>query len=83
MVPTTFEYQQGLLVVPYISSMSHNSGGVTNLGKICVSKFEEFPPDDEEGGVGGLNFTFRLVKPLVIVSLSLEFCVTSMMNIKL
>ncbi len=55
---------------------------MTNLEKIFVSKFEESPPYDDEGGVGGLNYTPRLVKPLVIVSLSLESCVTSMMNLK-
>jgi hypothetical protein len=32
--------------------------------------------------VGRLNRTFRLMKPLVIMSLSLESCVTSMMNPK-
>jgi hypothetical protein len=52
MVPTTFEYQQGPLVVPYISSMSHNSGGVINLGEKSISKFEKSPPNDDEGGVG-------------------------------
>jgi hypothetical protein len=62
--------------------MSHNNGGVTNLGEIFVSEFKESPLDDGEGGVGGLNYTPRLVKPLMIVSLSLESCVTSMMNPK-
>jgi hypothetical protein len=47
-----------------------------------VSKFENFPLDDDEGGVGGLNHTLRLVKPLTTVSLSFESCVTSMMNPK-
>jgi hypothetical protein len=37
--------------------MSHNSGGVTNLRKKFVSKFEESPLEDDEGGVGGLNRT--------------------------
>ncbi len=37
----------------YISSMSHNSGGVTNLKEKIVSKRKEFPPYDDEGGVGG------------------------------
>jgi hypothetical protein len=62
--------------------MSHNSGGVTNLGKKFVSKFEESPLEDDEGGVGGLNRTLHLVKSLVTVSLSLESCVISMMNLK-
>jgi hypothetical protein len=35
--------------------MSHHSGGVTNLKEIFVSKFDESPPDDDEGGVGGRN----------------------------
>jgi hypothetical protein len=33
--------------------MSHNSGGVTNLKEKIVSKRKEFPPYDDEGGVGG------------------------------
>jgi hypothetical protein len=69
-------------VAPYISSTFHHSGGVTNLRKIFVSKFEESPPYDDEGGVGGLNRTPCLVKPLVIVSLFLESCVTFVMNPK-
>jgi hypothetical protein len=48
--------------------MSHNSGGVTNLGKKNISKFEESPPNDDEGGVGGLNYTHRLLKPLITSS---------------
>jgi hypothetical protein len=82
MVLTTHNYQQGPLVAPYISSMFHHSGGVTNLKEIFVSKFEESPPNDDEGGVGGLNRTLCLMKPLVIVSLSLESCVTFVMNLK-
>ncbi len=70
------------MAAPYISSMSHNNGGETNFGKIIIFKFEESPLDDDEGGVGRLNRTFRLMKPLVIMSLSLESCVTSMMNPK-
>jgi hypothetical protein len=38
MVPTAPEYQWGLLVAPYISSMSHNSGGLTNLEEKNVLK---------------------------------------------
>jgi hypothetical protein len=56
--------------------MSHNNGGVTNFGEKIISKFEESPLDGDEGGVGGLNCTSRLMKPLVIVSLFLESCVT-------
>ncbi len=82
MVPTAPKYRQGPLVVPYISSMSHNSGGVTNLGKIFVSKFEKSPPYDDEGGVSSLNYTPDLMKPLIIMYMSLESCVTFMMNVK-
>jgi hypothetical protein len=53
--------------------MSHNSGGVTNLGKKLVSQSKESSLDDDECGVGGLNHTRRLVKPLIIMSLSFEF----------
>jgi hypothetical protein len=60
--------------------MYHNNGKVKSFGNKSISKFEEFPVDDDEGCVGGLNHTFHLVKPLVIVSLSLEFYVTSMMS---
>jgi hypothetical protein len=64
MVPTAFEYQRGILVAPYISSMSHNNGGVTNIGEIFVSKSEKSPLDDDEGGVVGVNCTFHLVKTI-------------------
>ncbi len=43
---------EGPLVAPYISSMSHNNGGVTNLGEILVLEFEESPLNDDVGGVG-------------------------------
>jgi hypothetical protein len=43
MVPTTFEYQQGPLVAPYISSMSHNSGGVIDLEEKYISEFKNTP----------------------------------------
>ncbi len=82
MVQTAPKHRHGLLVAPYISSMSHNSDGVTNLGEIFVSKFEESPLDDDEDGVGGLNCTPHLVNPLITTSLSFESCVTSMMNPK-
>jgi hypothetical protein len=62
--------------------MSHNNGGVTNLGKKYVSKFEKSPLYDDEVGVGGLNHTLHLVKPLLTMSLSLESCVTFVMNPK-
>jgi len=45
-------------MVPYmpISSISHNNGVVTNLEKKPIYEYENFPNDDE-GGVGGLNYT--------------------------
>jgi hypothetical protein len=61
--------------------MSHNNGGVTNLGKKIIFEFENSSSNDDEGGVGGLNYTLCLLKPLIIVSLSFESCVTSMMNL--
>ncbi len=82
MVPTAPEYQWGPLVAPYIFSMSHNSGKVTNLGEKSMSKPKESPPYDDESSVGGWNRTPYLVKPLVIVSLSFESCVTFVMNPK-
>jgi hypothetical protein len=57
MVPTTPKYQQGPLVAPYISSMSHNSGGVIDLGENFVSESKDSPLDDDEGDVGGFNCT--------------------------
>jgi hypothetical protein len=82
MVPIVPEYQQGPLVALYIFSMSHNSGGVINLGEKIISEYEKSPLDDDEGGVGGLNCTLCLVKPLVTMSISLKSCVTSMMKPK-
>jgi hypothetical protein len=55
---------------------------VTKLGEKSISESKESPLDDDEGGVGGLNCTLRLVKPLVTISLSLESCVTFVMNLK-
>jgi hypothetical protein len=82
MVPTAPEYQWGLLVAPYIFSMSHNNGKVTNLGEKSMSKSKESPLNDDEVGVGGQNRIPYPMKPLVTVSLSFESCVTSMMNLK-
>ncbi len=82
MVPTTPKYQRGPLVVPYISSMSHNNGEMKNLGEKYVSKSKQSPINDDEGGVGGLNHTLRLMKPLVTMSMFFESCATSMMNPK-
>ncbi len=82
MVPTAPEYQRGPLVAPYISSMSHNNGEMTNLGGKYVSKFEQSPPNDDEGGVGGLNHTPHLMKPLVTMSMFFESCVICVMNPK-
>jgi len=62
--------------------MSHNIGGVTNLGQKSMLKSKIISLDDEEGGVGGLNPTLHLVKPLVTMPLSFEFCVIFFMNLK-
>jgi hypothetical protein len=62
--------------------MLHNSGGVTNIREKIVPKSKESPTDDDEGDVGGLNRTSHLVKSLILVSMSLESCVTSAMNPK-
>jgi hypothetical protein len=63
--------------------MSHNNGGVIKFEKKSISDFENFlSTDDDEGGVGGLNCTPYPMKPLVIMSLSLDSCVTSVMNPK-
>jgi hypothetical protein len=45
-------------MVPYmpISSISHTNGVVTNLEKKPIYEYENFPNDDE-GSVGGLNYT--------------------------
>jgi hypothetical protein len=53
---------------------------VIKLGGELVFEYEEFPSNDDEGG---LNCTPCLMKPLVIMTMSLEFCVISMMNPKL
>ncbi len=44
--------------------MSHNSGVVIKLGGELGSEYEESPPNDDEGGVGGLNLTPWLMKSL-------------------
>ncbi len=84
MVLIAFEYQRGPLVVPCMPSMSHNNGVLIKFGGELESKYEEFPSNDDEGGVGGLNYTPCMMKLLVIMSLSLslEFCVISVMNPK-
>jgi hypothetical protein len=56
--------------------------GWQTLEKKYVSKFKQSPINDDEGGVGGMNCAPHLVKPLVIVSLSLESWVTFVMNPK-
>jgi hypothetical protein len=61
--------------------MSHNNGVITTFGDEPI--FEDSFLDDDEGDVGGLNRTPSLVKPLVIVTMSLvpKSYVTSMVNI--
>ncbi len=41
-------------MVPYISSTSHNNGGMINLGEKSISQCKESPFDDDSGG-GGLK----------------------------
>jgi hypothetical protein len=76
MVPTTHEYQQGLMVAPYMSSMSHKFGGEPKF------QSKKITLNVNEGGVGGVNHTPHMVKPLVIISLSFESYVTFVMNLK-
>jgi hypothetical protein len=82
MVPTAPEYQQGPLVAPYMSSMSHKCGVVVKLGGELKPKPKTSTPNVGEGGVGGLNHTPCLMKSLVIMSLSFESYVTFVMNPK-
>jgi hypothetical protein len=51
--------------------MSHNNSGVIDLGENSILEFEDSPPNDDESGVGGLNHTPYLVKPLVMIILFL------------
>ncbi len=69
-------------MAPYISSMSHDSGGVANPREKSISKFEKSLLDDNEGDVGGLNYTLWVMKPLITMSLYFESCVTFVMNPK-
>jgi hypothetical protein len=76
MVSTTFKYQRGFLVVPYMSSMFHNNGVVTKLDGEPICEFDD-------GSVCGLNFTHHLVNPLVHLKISfvIESYVTFMVNL--
>lgn len=69
MVPLALEYQHGPLVVPYMSSISHNNAVMNTFNDEPI--FEDSFLNDDEGGVGGLNHTPSLVKPLVIVTMFL------------
>jgi hypothetical protein len=62
--------------------MFHNNGVVTNLKNEPISKFENFPLNDNEGGVNGLNRTPCFVKPLMIKTLFFisRSCAPSMVN---
>jgi hypothetical protein len=83
MVLTTFKYRQGPLMAPYMLSMSHNNGVVTNLGGELVLEIKEYYLNDNESGVGGLITCIpHLVKPMVIVTMFLIFrsCGYSIMN---
>ncbi len=67
-VPITLDYQQGPFVVYYTLSMFDNNEVVTNLGN--EFEFEVCHPNEDVGGVGGLNYTPHLVKPLVFFTVS-------------
>jgi hypothetical protein len=75
MVPTTPDYWQGPLVVYYTLSMFDNNEMVTNLAN--EFEVEVCHPNEDVGGVGGLNYTPHLVKPLVFftVTLILKPCI--------
>jgi hypothetical protein len=64
MVPNASKYQQASFVVAYISFMSHNNSVVINLGDKPMFEPIKSPPNDDEGGVGGLKHIPHLVKPL-------------------
>ncbi len=42
---------------------------VTNLGAKPMFESKDFPPDDDEGGVGSLNYSPCLVKPSMMVAM--------------
>jgi hypothetical protein len=69
MVPIAPKYQWDPLVVAYMSSMSHNKGGVTKFTWKLVSKFKNFSINDDEGVVGGLNYAPCMAKPSVLITL--------------
>jgi hypothetical protein len=52
-----------------MSSMSHNNGVMTTFGDELIH--EDSFLNDDEGDMGGLNHTPSLVKPLVIVTMSI------------
>ncbi len=58
-------------MVYYTMSMFDNNEVVTNLGNEFVFEFEVCHPNEDVGGVGGLNYTPHLVKPLVFLTISL------------
>jgi len=74
----------------YMYFISHNNGVMTNFEGELIFEFEESSPSlppkyNDECGVGGLNCTPCLVKPLVIVTLCLvfRFYAPSMVNLNL
>ncbi len=52
-------------MAPYMSFMSRNNGVVTNLENELLFESEDSLLYENDGGVGGLNHTPHLVKPLV------------------
>ncbi len=53
----------------YLFHVSHNNSMVTNLGAKPMFESKDFPPDDDEGGVGSLNYSPCLVKPSMMVAM--------------
>jgi len=65
--------------------MSHNNGVVTNFKGELLFEYKDSSLSENDGGLGGLNHTPDLVKPLVFFKISfiLESCVIFVMNITL
>jgi hypothetical protein len=49
--------------------MSHNNGVVSTFGDELIFKYKDSPSCGDEGGVGDLNHTQHLVKPLMIITM--------------
>jgi hypothetical protein len=62
--------------------MLHNSNTMIKFDGELVFEFEEYPQNEIDGRVGGLNLTPHQVNQLVPfkVSFVIKFCVTSVMT---